>query len=83
MFSSVADVIKHYNKGEKEMIRVSGDVKLRVPYVFDFDMTEDEWYAMSEREQNEMIDEMIGHSEMESAELDDCDVWDVVEISNE
>ncbi|WP_340011755.1 hypothetical protein MHI32_01415 [Paenibacillus sp. FSL H7-0690] len=64
------------------MIRVSGDVKLRVPYVLDIDMTEDKWDALSEREQNEIIDGMIGHSEMESAELDDCDVWDVVEISN-
>ncbi|MEK4191732.1 hypothetical protein NYE59_01470 [Paenibacillus sp. FSL L8-0323] len=64
------------------MIRVSGDVKLRVPYVLDIDMTEDEWDALSEREQNEVIDGMIGHSEMESAEMDDCDVWDVVSISN-
>jgi hypothetical protein len=63
------------------MIRVTGTAKLRVNYEVQLDMTEDEFDAMSERSQNELLDNMIDWKEAcRSAELDDLDVDDLVEV---
>jgi len=64
------------------MIRVEGMVTLEVPYVFDINMTEEEWDNLSEGEQNNLIDKLIGPSEVESSTMAECDVWNVVEISD-
>lgn len=65
------------------MIRVNGEIMYKLYYVLDIHMTEGEWDEMSPGQQNQWIDENIGYEEMKSAEMDDCEVWDVIEISEE
>ena len=65
------------------MIEVTGMLRFTVGFNLEIDMTEAEWDELSERKQNEIIDEMIGTEEMQGAEMDDCDVWDVKEITPE
>lgn len=65
------------------MIRVNGEATLKVPYVVDIDMTEEEWDAMSEGQQNEELESRINwYIECKNAEVDDMDVWDVTEIED-
>lgn len=59
------------------MIKVSGTATYTVGFELQLDMSEEEWDRLSDRQQNEVIDNFIGLYEMESAEMDDCDVWDV------
>lgn len=59
------------------MIKVSGTATYTVDFELQLDMSEEEWDRLSDRQQNEVIDNFIGLYEMESAEMDDCDVWDV------
>lgn len=65
------------------MIRVSGDAKFRVNYDLILPYTEEQWDVMSESQQNEIIDEQMDMSVMESAELYDLDVDDVQTLNEE
>lgn len=66
------------------MIRVSGTAKLRVEYSVNLDMTEEQFDAMSEREQTELLDRKIDWMDAcSSGELYDLDVDDVEEIEEE
>lgn len=60
------------------MIEVTGRATLKVPYKVRLNITEEQFDAMSERQQNELLDSTIDwHSTMSSAEADDFDVDDV------
>ena len=60
------------------MITVTGDTTLRLRYKVKFNMTEEQWDALSEVEQNELIDSKIDwHNEMRNAEVTDYEVDDV------
>lgn len=65
------------------MIRVIGTARFNVDFRLDIDMTEDEWDLLSESDQNTYIDDCIGMNEMESAEMSDCDVWEVENIAED
>ena len=60
------------------MIKVSGEVALKVRYAVKLNMTEEEFDALSERKQNELIDGAINwHDELRNAETDEIEVWDI------
>ena len=60
------------------MVKVSGDVKLSVRYDIELKMTADEFEALSESKQNQLIEEAIDwHDALRSARTDDIDVWDI------
>lgn len=64
------------------MIKVSGEVTLKVRYTIELkNMTAEQFDALSERQQNALIDETIDWSnELRNAETDEIEVWDVDEI---
>lgn len=50
---------------------------LKVPYTVNLDMTADEFEALSERKQDELLDEAIDWMDgARSAEVDDIEVYD-------
>jgi hypothetical protein len=62
------------------MITVSGTATLKVNYSVDLDMTEEQWDALSEKKQNEILDSTIDWmDECRSAEVDEIEVDDVTE----
>ncbi|OIJ17075.1 hypothetical protein BKP37_00610 [Anaerobacillus alkalilacustris] len=62
-------------------ITVSGEVRLRVSYQVELNMSEQEFDALSEREQNEHLENAIDWLEAgRNAEVDEFDVDDVIEI---
>lgn len=62
------------------MIKVSGEVTLKVRYAINLDMSEAEFESLSEKKQNELIDEAIDWQDAtRSAEVDEIDVWDIEE----
>ena len=62
------------------MITVTGQARLKVPYTVQLDMTTEEFDALSERKQNELLDDSIDWKDAcRNAELDDIDVDDVQE----
>lgn len=65
------------------MIRVTGMIKFSLDFNLKVDMTEEEWDALSTYQKNEYIDERIGPNDLNSMEVDDCDVWDVDTIKEE
>lgn len=65
------------------MIRVIGTATLRVDFDFNIDITKEKWAKMKRLEREELIDEFIGMSEMESAVMQDCDIDDVEEVVEE
>lgn len=59
-------------------IKVKGSLKLRGNYEVELDMTEAEFDALSEREQNEEINDAIDwRNWLDNSDLDDLDVDDV------
>lgn len=63
------------------MLTVSGRFKLSGQYSVELDITEDEFYSLTTRKQNELLDSSINWVEATSqAELDDIDVDEIVEI---
>lgn len=65
------------------MIKISGVANFTVPFEVELSMTEDQWDKLSEREKREIIDGFIGWDEMQSAEMDDCDVYDLEEVEED
>lgn len=64
------------------MIRVTGTATLKVDYSVDLDMTEEQFDALSERHQNQLIDRHIDWFDAcRSGEMDDLDIDDVTEIA--
>ena len=62
------------------MIVISGEAKLKVPYKVQLNMTVEEFDALPERKQNELIEEAIDWRDAtRSAETDEIDVWDINE----
>jgi len=64
------------------MIRVTGEVTLKVPYSLNINMSEEEWDALSERKQDQIIGDSIGYEETKSAEVSYVDVDDVISIED-
>ncbi|WP_438498038.1 hypothetical protein [Paenibacillus sp. IHBB 3054] len=63
------------------MIRVTGKAKLIVNYDVELDMTEEEFDSLSERKQNEVLDDAIDWIEVcRNADVDEIDVDDLVEV---
>jgi hypothetical protein len=65
------------------MIRVKGTARYQVAYEVELDITEFEFDALPVGRQNELIDNLIGFDEFQSAELWDLDVDDVEVIPDE
>lgn len=63
-------------------INVYGNIVLKLKFDVEIpDMTEKEWDALSERQQNHMIESRINYGEeMRNAEVDEVDVWEAREI---
>jgi hypothetical protein len=60
------------------MIKVIGSIKLRGNYEVELDMTEAEFDALSEREQNEEIEDAIDwRNFLDNCDTDEIDVDDV------
>lgn len=63
------------------MIKVTGTMSLKTDFTVELDMTEEEFDALSGQRQDELIDgEIDWYMALRSADLDDIDVWDIVEI---
>lgn len=63
------------------MIKITGEVTLKVNYAVKLDMTAEQFEGLSERKQNELIEEGIDwHNELRNAQTDDIEVWDIDEI---
>ena len=63
------------------MIKVSGRITLSVDYTVKLNMTEEQFYNLSEHQQNQIIDENIDwHNTLRNAEVEDVDVWDLEEV---
>lgn len=66
------------------MIKVTGTARLTVWYGVELDISEEEFDALSERKQNELLDGAIDWREVcRGAELDEIDVDDVVSLDEE
>lgn len=66
------------------MITVSGTATLRVHYSIDLKMTEEEWDALTEKEQNGIIDGCADWMDAcRGGEIDDIEVDDVLEMEEE
>lgn len=62
------------------MIIVSGSIKLRGNYEVKLDMTEEQFDRLSERQQNEEIENAVNWDEwIRNAELNDIDIDDLKE----
>ena len=62
------------------MITIDGMAKLRVSYSIDLEMTAEEWDSLSERKQNEIIENTVNWMDAcRDAELDDIEVDEVSE----
>lgn len=60
------------------MIEVTGRVTLKAPYKVRLNITKDQFDAMSEHQQNKLLDSTINwHATMSSAQADDFHVYDV------
>ena len=60
------------------MIKVSGVVTLRLGFEVELDMTEVEFNALSQTEQNLVIEEAIDwHSELPNSDIDEIEVHDI------
>jgi hypothetical protein len=63
------------------MIKVSGLVKVSASFEVELDMTEDEFDALSDRQQEELLEGVIDWRDtLESSETDSIDVWELEEI---
>ena len=63
------------------MITVSGTATLRVDFSVEVKMTEDQWDALGESKQNELLDSAIDwYDAYKGAEVDEFEVDDLVEI---
>ena len=62
------------------MVKISGQATLSVPFLVKLDMTSEEFEALSESKQNEILEESIDWmSTMRNAETEDIDVWGIHE----
>ncbi|UTI41137.1 hypothetical protein [Niallia sp. RD1] len=60
------------------MIKVKGSLTLRGSYEVALDMTEEEFDALSEREQNDEINDAMDWREfLDNSDIDDIDVDDI------
>ena len=63
------------------MIRVSGKIKLKMPYSVVLGMTKDEFDSLSERKQNELLEGKIEwHNELKNVIATDVNIDDITEI---
>ena len=63
------------------MIRVNGSAKLKTDFTVDLNITEEEFDAVSSRQQDLLIENSVDWQEaMRQAEVDDIDVDDLEEI---
>lgn len=62
-------------------IEVVGSLKLRANYRVTLDMTEEEFDRLSEREQNDEINDMIDWKDvLDNSDLDELDVDDITTL---
>lgn len=65
------------------MIKVTGMASLRVRYMVEVNVTEEQWEQMNESSQNDFLESVIDWKDAcRSAEIDEMDVWDIEEVSN-
>lgn len=63
------------------MIQITGEAKVKARFVVQLDMTEEEFYALPQRKQDELIDDKIDwHNTVRNGETDDIDVWEVDKV---
>lgn len=63
------------------MIEVTGEATLKVKYSVELDISEDEFENLSERKQDEMIEDAINwHEILKNAETNEIEIDDVFEI---
>jgi len=63
------------------MIKVSGQAKLSASYEVELDMSEEAFDALSEKAQQELLENSIDWRDvLESSETDEIDVWELYEV---
>jgi len=66
------------------MIEISGTAKIRVDYSIELDMTEEVWDDLTEKQQNEKIENHVDWMDAcRSGEVDDIEVDEVNEFDDE
>lgn len=65
------------------MIKITGVAKLSVPFEVELNMSEEEFDDLTERQQNDLLDNHIDWMEVcRGGEVDDIDVYDLEEIED-
>lgn len=66
------------------MIEVNGTAKIRVDFSVEVDMTVEEWDALSQKKQDEYIENHADWMDAcRSGEVDDIEVDDVIEVNED
>jgi len=66
------------------MIRVSGSAKLKTDFTVDLNMTEEEFDALTQRQQDQLLEDNVDWYEASrQAEVDDIDVDDLEKLEEQ
>jgi len=69
---------------KKKMIRVSGSAKLKTDFTVDLNMTEEEFDALTQRQQDQLLEDNVDWYEASrQAEVDDIDVDDLEKLEEQ